>query len=80
VLNGRLHAKTGSLQGVTGLAGFVDTGRAVVFSYLASGSFNSGTGVGMRGQVAEIIGQFPDAPAADQLVPMPKASTPAASP
>ena len=70
-LNGKLHAKTGSLQGVTGLAGFVDTGRAVVFSYLASGDFNLGTGVGMRGRVAEIIGQFPDAPAPDQLVPMP---------
>jgi len=70
-LNGKLHAKTGSLQGVTGLAGFVDTGRAVVFSYLASGDFNLGTGVGMRGRVAEIIGQFPDAPPLDQLVPMP---------
>ena len=79
-LNGKLHAKTGSLQGVTGLAGFVDTGRAVVFSYLASGSFSLGTGVGMRGQVAEIIGQFPDSPAADQLVPMPNAPAPRASP
>lgn len=78
-LNGRLHAKTGSLQGVTGLAGFVDTGRAIVFSYLASGNFTLGSGVGMRGQVAEIIGQFPDAPPADQLVPMPNAPARAAS-
>jgi serine-type D-Ala-D-Ala carboxypeptidase/endopeptidase (penicillin-binding protein 4) len=78
-LNGKLHAKTGSLQGVTGLAGFVDNGRAVVFSYLASGPFNLATGVGMRGSVAEIIGQFPDAPAADQLVPAPSPPTPAAN-
>jgi D-alanyl-D-alanine carboxypeptidase/D-alanyl-D-alanine-endopeptidase (penicillin-binding protein 4) len=78
-LNGKLHAKTGSLQGVTGLAGFVDNGRAVVFSYLASGAFNLASGVGMRGSVAEIIGQFPDAPAADQLVPAPSPPTPAAN-
>ena len=79
-LNGKLHAKTGSLQGVTGLAGFVDTGRAVVFSYLASGDFSLATGVGMRGRVAEIIGQFPDAPAADQLVPAPNPPAPVSSP
>lgn len=72
-LSGKLHAKTGSLTGVTGLAGLVDTGRAVVFSYLASGDFSLATGVGMRGRVAEIIGRFPDAPAPDQLVPMPSA-------
>jgi D-alanyl-D-alanine carboxypeptidase/D-alanyl-D-alanine-endopeptidase (penicillin-binding protein 4) len=78
-LNGKLHAKTGSLQGVTGLAGIVDTGRAVVFSYLASGDFNLATGVGMRGRVAEIIGQFPDAPAADQLVPAPNPPAPGAN-
>jgi hypothetical protein len=29
--------------------------------------------------VAEIIGQFPDAPAADQLVPAPNPPTPAAN-
>ncbi len=78
-LSGKLHAKTGSLQGVTGLAGLVDTGRAVVFSYLASGDFNSGAGVGMRGRVAEIIGRFPDAPPPDQLVPAPSSPTPAAN-
>ncbi len=77
-LTGKLRAKTGSLQGVTGLAGLVDTGRAVVFSYLANGNFTRGTGVGMRGRVAEIIGQFPDAPPPDQLVPMPLAPAPAA--
>ena len=65
---------------MTGLAGFVDAGRPIVFSYLASGNFTLGSGVGMRGQVAEIIGQFPDAPPADQLVPMPNAPAPSASP
>jgi D-alanyl-D-alanine carboxypeptidase/D-alanyl-D-alanine-endopeptidase (penicillin-binding protein 4) len=75
-LNGKLRAKTGSLQGVTGLAGLIDVRRAVVFSYLASGDFNLGAGVAMRERVAEIIGQFPDAPPADQLVPMPTPPAP----
>jgi hypothetical protein len=74
-----LHAKTGSLQGVTGLAGLVDTGRAVVFAYLAGGNFDLGAGVGMRNSVAEIIGRFPDAPAPDELVPAPSPPTPAAN-
>jgi serine-type D-Ala-D-Ala carboxypeptidase/endopeptidase (penicillin-binding protein 4) len=78
-LSGKLRAKTGSLTGVTGLAGLVDTGRAVVFSYLANGNFTEASGIGMRGRIAEIIGQFPDAPAADQLVPAPKPPAAAAS-
>jgi hypothetical protein len=34
----------------------------------------------MRERIAEIVSRFPDAPAADQLVPMPASPTPAASP
>jgi D-alanyl-D-alanine carboxypeptidase len=75
-LTGKLHGKTGSLDGVTGLAGFVDTGRLVVFSYLANGGFGQGGGIAMRARIAGIVGRFPDAPPADQLVPMP--GTPAA--
>jgi serine-type D-Ala-D-Ala carboxypeptidase/endopeptidase (penicillin-binding protein 4) len=78
-LTGKLRAKTGSLTGVTGLAGLVDTGRAVVFSYLANGNFTEASGIGMRARIAEIIGQFPDAPAADQLVPAPSPPTPPAN-
>jgi serine-type D-Ala-D-Ala carboxypeptidase/endopeptidase (penicillin-binding protein 4) len=79
-LTGKLRGKTGSLQGVTGLAGFVDTGPPVAFSYIANGNFSRGSGVAMRERIAEIVSRFPDAPAADQLVPMPASPTPAASP
>jgi D-alanyl-D-alanine carboxypeptidase/D-alanyl-D-alanine-endopeptidase (penicillin-binding protein 4) len=77
-LTGKLRGKTGTLQGVTGLAGLVDTGRPVVFSYIANGSFSRGAGLAMRARVAQIVGAFPDAPAADQLVPMPRSPAPAA--
>jgi D-alanyl-D-alanine carboxypeptidase/D-alanyl-D-alanine-endopeptidase (penicillin-binding protein 4) len=79
-LTGKLRGKTGSLQGVTGLAGFVDTGRPVAFSYIANGNFSRGSGVAMRERIAEIVSRFPDAPAADQLVPMPNTPAPTASP
>ena len=79
-LTGKLHGKTGTLQGVTGLAGFVDNGRPVVFSYIANGGFQQGGGIAMRTQIAGIVGRFPDAPAADQLVPMPGPPTSASRP
>lgn len=79
-LTGKLHGKTGSLQGVTGLAGFVDEGRLVVFSFIANGNFQQGGGIAMRARIAGIVGRYPDAPTADQLVPMPGTPTSAARP
>jgi D-alanyl-D-alanine carboxypeptidase/D-alanyl-D-alanine-endopeptidase (penicillin-binding protein 4) len=79
-LTGRLRGKTGSLQGVTGLAALIDQGRAVSFAFLANGNFEESGGIAIRARVADIVGRFPDAPAADELVPMPNAPTPAASP
>jgi len=79
-LTGKLHGKTGSLQGVTGLAGFVDEGRLVVFSFIANGGFEQGGGIAMRARIAGIVGRYPDAPAADQLVPTPATPTSAARP
>ena len=76
-LDGKLRGKTGSLQGVTGLAALIDLGRPVRFAFIANGEFSEGGGIASRLRVAEIVGTFPDAPPADQLVPMP---TPAASP
>ncbi len=79
-LAGKLRGKTGTLQGVTGLAGLVDTGRPVAFSFIANGSFSQGGGLAMRAQIAQIVGAFPDAPGADQLVPTPSSPAPAARP
>jgi serine-type D-Ala-D-Ala carboxypeptidase/endopeptidase (penicillin-binding protein 4) len=78
-LEGRLRGKTGSLQGVTGLAALIDQGRTVWFAFLANGDFAEAGGIAFRSRIAEIIGRFPDAPAPDQLVPMPAAPAPAAS-
>ena len=77
-LDGKLRGKTGSLQGVTGLAALVDLGRPVRFAFIANGDFSDAGGVGFRLRVAEIVGTFPDAPPADQLVPMPAPAAPAA--
>lgn len=80
VLTGKLRGKTGSLQGVTGLAALVDQGRAVSFAFLANGNFEEGAGIGLRARIALIVGSFPDSPAPDQLVPMPSPPAPAARP
>jgi serine-type D-Ala-D-Ala carboxypeptidase/endopeptidase (penicillin-binding protein 4) len=74
-LDGKLRGKTGSLQGVTGLAALIDLGRSVRFAFLANGNFSEAAGIEFRSRVAEIIGTFPDAPPADVLVPMPAAPT-----
>ena len=79
-LTGTLRGKTGSLQGVTGLAALIDQGRAVSFAFLAAGPFEESGGIAIRARVAEIVGRFPDAPAADQLVPMPVAPSSGAGP
>lgn len=70
-LQGNLVAKTGSLTGVTGLAGFVDVNVPLEFSLLVNGDFSESAGIGRREQVAGIIARYPDAPASDALVPVP---------
>jgi serine-type D-Ala-D-Ala carboxypeptidase/endopeptidase (penicillin-binding protein 4) len=75
-LAGKLRGKTGSLQGVTGLAALIDAGHSLRFAFLANGEFSEGGGIAFRSRVAEIIGTFPDAPPADELVPMPMAPAP----
>jgi serine-type D-Ala-D-Ala carboxypeptidase/endopeptidase (penicillin-binding protein 4) len=73
-LDGKLRAKTGSLDGVTGLVGIVDEGRPVRFAFVANGAFDELGGVRLRGRIATIIATFPDAPPADVLVPQPVAT------
>jgi D-alanyl-D-alanine carboxypeptidase/D-alanyl-D-alanine-endopeptidase (penicillin-binding protein 4) len=76
-LEGRLRAKTGFLNGVTGLAGIVDVGRPLRFALVVNGTFGEATAIRIRGQLAQLIARFPEAPPADQLVPAP---VPPASP
>ena len=70
-LEGKLRGKTGFLNGVTGLAGIVDVGRPLRFALVVNGSFGEATAIRIRGQLAQIIARFPEAPPADQLVPVP---------
>jgi D-alanyl-D-alanine carboxypeptidase/D-alanyl-D-alanine-endopeptidase (penicillin-binding protein 4) len=72
-LQGKLRAKTGSLNGVSGLAGFVDVGTPLTFSLLLNGRFGEGTGTVLREQMAEAIARYPDVPPAVQLIPVPGA-------
>jgi serine-type D-Ala-D-Ala carboxypeptidase/endopeptidase (penicillin-binding protein 4) len=77
-LAGKLRGKTGSLQGVTGLVAVIDLGRSLRFAFIANGEFGEGSGIAYRSRIAEIIATFPDAPPADQLVPMPSPPAPRA--
>src|SRR5581483_2051437 len=71
-LEGKVRAKTGSLDGVTGLVGIVEVGRPMRFAFVANGAFTELGGVDLRERIASIIATFPDAPGADALVPLPK--------
>src|SRR6185436_19939593 len=43
-LEGKLRAKTGSLNGVSGLAGYLDGRRGLSFAFVANGSFSESAG------------------------------------
>ncbi|HEU5302028.1 MAG TPA: D-alanyl-D-alanine carboxypeptidase/D-alanyl-D-alanine-endopeptidase [Acidimicrobiia bacterium] len=73
-LDGKLRAKTGSLDGVTGLAGLLDVGRSLRFAFVANGAFTEQGGVDLRARIAAVIATYPDAPPADTLVPRPDAA------
>ncbi len=51
-LQGKLVAKTGSLSGVSGLAGYVNVKQPMTFSLLLNGRFNEGTGLANREAMA----------------------------
>ena len=74
-LDGVLHAKTGSLDGVTGLVGIVQHGRSLRFAFVANSGFTDKGGIDLRQAIALIVAGFPDAPPADTLVPAPATST-----
>ena len=70
-LQGKLRAKTGSLDGVAGLTGIIDVGPTVRFAVIQTGDFNESVAPSLRRKAASVIGTFPDAPPADTLVPAP---------
>ncbi|MGI8807380.1 MAG: D-alanyl-D-alanine carboxypeptidase/D-alanyl-D-alanine endopeptidase [Acidimicrobiales bacterium] len=73
---GRVWAKTGSLEGVAGLSGFV-TGvgnRNVAFTLLANDLSSMSVGAGMQDRVVSVLAAFPRGPTAEQLGPKPAAS------
>lgn len=70
-LTGRLRAKTGSLDGVVGLVGYVQSaaGRSVLFSLLANELPRDAVGRTLQERVGTIVAAYPDAPSPDELAP-----------
>ncbi|MGH9040639.1 MAG: D-alanyl-D-alanine carboxypeptidase, partial [Acidimicrobiia bacterium] len=58
-LEGRLAAKTGSLRGVTGLAGFLDGRRRLSFALLAAGGFTEAQGRLLQDRLVAILADYP---------------------
>jgi len=75
-LAGALTAKTGTLPGVSGLAGFLEVGPPLRFALLANGDFGEAGALPLRERVVETIARYPDAPPADALVPVPATASP----
>jgi D-alanyl-D-alanine carboxypeptidase/D-alanyl-D-alanine-endopeptidase (penicillin-binding protein 4) len=71
-LEGNFRGKTGSLDGVTGLAGVFDLGRRIQFAFLDNGEFTETQGRVIRDGIGEIVGRYPDSPPVDALVPAPQ--------
>ena len=71
--SGRVWAKTGSLEGVAGLSGYVTgaANRNVAFTLLANDLASMSAGAGMQDRVVNVLVAYPRAPAADELGPKP---------
>ena len=70
-LAGRLRAKTGSLDGVVGLAGTVDDPARPQFAFLANGNFSEAAGLTLSDAVGRAIGGAAPVQAPAGLVPAP---------
>lgn len=80
-LEGRLRAKTGSLNGVTGLVGVFDRTPELSFSLLANDSFPWYQGTQIQEAVAAILLRYPyDFPEPELLGPPPARTRAAATP
>ena len=70
-LAGVLHAKTGSIDGVVGLAGTVDAGDHPRFAFIANGNFSVGTGAALQAAIAHLVAEYPESVDTKALVPAP---------
>lgn len=77
---GRLHAKTGTLTGVAGLAGTFDTAAGLSFAILLNGNFSTASGATERNRIAVKIGDALTAPDPAAVVPAPGPPEPAVRP
>jgi D-alanyl-D-alanine carboxypeptidase/D-alanyl-D-alanine-endopeptidase (penicillin-binding protein 4) len=58
-LDGKLRAKTGSLDGVSGLAGYVEGRRALSFAFLANGSLTDAAGRLLQDRLVAVLAAYP---------------------
>ncbi|MFN2607389.1 MAG: D-alanyl-D-alanine carboxypeptidase/D-alanyl-D-alanine-endopeptidase [Acidimicrobiales bacterium] len=81
---GRVRAKTGSLQGVNALTGWISApdGRLLQFALLANGLPTESAGTGLEDRVVTALAAWPQAPPPAELSPGPPAAAagPRASP
>jgi D-alanyl-D-alanine carboxypeptidase len=70
-LAGHLRGKTGSLSGVVGLAGLVDSGARARFAFLAAGDFSHQQGQDLQVAIGRIVGSYPVVRPPADLVPAP---------
>lgn len=70
-LVGHLTAKTGTLNGVSALAGHLDVRRPLLFALILNGSFSEQQAYAKREAIAKAISRFPDAPISITDLPLP---------
>jgi D-alanyl-D-alanine carboxypeptidase/D-alanyl-D-alanine-endopeptidase (penicillin-binding protein 4) len=58
-LEGKLRAKTGSLDGVSGLAGYVEGRRALSFAFLANGTLTDAAGRLLQDRLVAVLAAYP---------------------
>ena len=58
-LEGKLRAKTGSLNGVSGLAGYLDGRRSLSFAFLANGPLSDSAGRVLQDRLVALLAGYP---------------------